>query len=140
MQNYKKEEHIRSWNMEKKFYEDKREWEKRKEEVEKSKPIQISLFGTRATLELVRVNNIISVPHKGYWQSKKPFALLLEKTREKHEKYGDEYDFYCRLGLVELSNEGKLQGGDQKGLIVIGDKNSSIKQYQAQIEIPPKSN
>jgi hypothetical protein len=48
----------------------------------------MALFGTQETLKLVKEGNFLAVFDRERFSSKKPFALLVEKTGQKEEMRG----------------------------------------------------
>ncbi|MCE8163451.1 MAG: HET domain-containing protein [Candidatus Moeniiplasma glomeromycotorum] len=105
---------------------------------------EITLLGTRETLEKVEINDALLVLSEKEWESNKPFAVLA--TRES--------DVYNRKGLVEFllkSDAQKLKGEKEKKIIIAMNNDSqgnrksesqetskSEQKETVQIEIPPK--
>jgi len=109
----------------KEFQEFKKELEEFAEELKKkSKEIfaqnrlltqtipTISVLGTRQTMELINIGDILAMPDRKVFKSVRPFALLLRDSREKLKitesiflelgQQEHEVSVYHRLGLVEL--------------------------------------
>jgi hypothetical protein len=71
---------------------------------------EIKLWGTKETLEKVKVGNCLIIPSPSEWESNIPFAILAEKNDE----------IYQRIGLVELRGEVErlLKATEEKQLVL----------------------
>jgi len=93
---------------------------------------ELTLLGTKETMELIKENTVLAIPSKYACQSFKPFALLLEDSGEDVEGVPICY----RLGLVELGIGGeRLAEEDTQGLGKINVIISNQNQFQQVAQI-----
>jgi hypothetical protein len=114
-----------------------------KVKLNKNKPIKITIFGTKKTMDLVKENEtilavpVIYSPNLSNHQNK-PFALLVKDGKETVRTSGEDQEklkVYHRLGLVELSE--KLEERQEKNSIAIGSENSQEQSQQQALQIQP---
>ncbi|CAG8628170.1 6478_t:CDS:2 [Ambispora gerdemannii] len=102
-------------------------YERKVEVKQGNETIELTLLGTKSTMELIKEDKFLAMPRKYTFKSLKPFGLLLRDGEKKEH----DSSIYHRLGLVELGAGSEKLKENVKSIAIPN---------QVQIEIPPKQN
>jgi Heterokaryon incompatibility protein (HET) len=94
---------------------------------------EIALLTTERVLKDMQLGDLLLLLNKNEWRSNKPFALIVRKKENEN--------FYQRIGLAEISEEGqenlqKVAGKEERLVIKMNDEQKQIQ--VAQVEQPTK--